>query len=117
MRKGFFVGFGTRLREERLRLKMSQPALAEACNASKRSQVNYEGEENSPGVDYFAKAAELGIDVLYVITGVRSHISLSGVSEPSPSIELTDREAEVLRAFRRIDEKGKRAIESMTRAL
>lgn len=98
-------------------MKMSQPALADACGASKRSQVNYEGEENSPGVDYLAKAAEIGIDVLYVVTGLRSHISLSGISEPSPDMELTDREKEALLAFRRIDEKGKRAIESMTRAL
>lgn len=63
------MGIGTRLKEERQRLSLTQQALAEACGSSKRQQVRYETEEQVPGGEYFAGAAELGVDVVYVLTG------------------------------------------------
>lgn len=62
---------GERLKEERKRLALTQPQLAEACGVGKRAQINFEGGDNWPGGAYLAKAAQLGIDVIYVLTGKR----------------------------------------------
>lgn len=60
-----------RLREERVRLNLSQDALAGAGGVQRRAQVNYESGERSPDSRYLSGVADLGIDVLYVLTGRR----------------------------------------------
>lgn len=63
-----------RLKAERERLSLSQTSFAEVCGVQKRSQINYEKGERSPDMAYIEAliAADIGVDVLYVITGVRS---------------------------------------------
>lgn len=63
---------GERLREERERMALSQQALAEVCGTGKRQQIKYEGAEQLPGATYLAGAARAGIDVVYVLTGLRA---------------------------------------------
>lgn len=60
---------GSRLREERERLKMTQENFAAACGVGRWAQVNYESNARSPDANYLAAAAEIGVDVAYVITG------------------------------------------------
>lgn len=67
----YFVTIGARLKEERDRLKLSQTALAEAAGTTKKTQIDYEKDNTQPKAQYLAKAAALGVDVAYVITGVR----------------------------------------------
>lgn len=62
---------GERLKEERDRLKLSQPALAEAAGTTKKTQIDYEKDKTQPKANYLAKVAEMGVDVAYVITGMR----------------------------------------------
>lgn len=62
---------GTRLKEERERLKLSQTALAEAAGTTKKTQIDYEKDNTQPKAQYLAFVAAMGIDVAYVITGVR----------------------------------------------
>jgi transcriptional regulator with XRE-family HTH domain len=63
---------GERLREERERLGLNQTALGEMGRVSKVSQINYETGKRSPAGDYLAAVAVVGVDVLYVVTGVRT---------------------------------------------
>ncbi|MDN5785709.1 XRE family transcriptional regulator [Pseudorhodobacter sp.] len=76
--------FSGRLRAERERMLLSQSAFGEACGVGKNSQINYESEKRSPDSSYLIAAAELGADILYILTGERSAKSLPGlVSMPS----------------------------------
>ena len=60
---------GDRLREERLRLGLSQAALGEKLGITSKTQVRYEAGDRSPDGEYLASIGALGADVLYVITG------------------------------------------------
>ena len=61
--------FFDRLREAREGLGLSQQAFAERCGITARSQRNYESGERSPDAAYLAELVDLGVDVLYVLTG------------------------------------------------
>ncbi|THF65616.1 helix-turn-helix transcriptional regulator [Pseudothauera nasutitermitis] len=63
----------SRLREERRRLGFSSQAdFAAEIGASSSSVHNYEAGKRSPDAEYLAKVAEIGGDVLYILTGQRS---------------------------------------------
>lgn len=62
---------GQRLREERVRLKLTQPQFAALGGVEKGAQIRYESGKGSPSASHLAAAAERGLDVLYVITGRR----------------------------------------------
>jgi len=66
------MSIGARLREERERLKLSQTPFAEAGGATKQTQHAYESNRTPPKANYLAKVARLGVDVGYVITGIRA---------------------------------------------
>ncbi len=106
---------GSRLRSERLRLGVSQSALAEACGAKKTSQINYEAGRTYPDADYLVKAAAVGVDVLYVLTGERAPIS----PEPGAafSAALTGEEAALVDNFRHSSAEGRCAIAAAGAAL
>lgn len=63
--------FGSRLREERKRLGLTQAAFAERAGVAVNSQTNYELDGTNPRVKYFDVIAALGVDVGYVLTGQR----------------------------------------------
>lgn len=63
---------GRRLREERARLKFNQTNFAAIGSVTKKTQMLYESGDRSPNANYLAAIAEKGVDVQYVITGVRS---------------------------------------------
>lgn len=65
------MSIGERLREERDRLKLSQPAVAEAVGVSKKTQIDYEKDRTPPDANYLSIVAGLGFDISYVITGMR----------------------------------------------
>jgi transcriptional regulator with XRE-family HTH domain len=65
-------GIGPRLREERTRLKLSQSALGTLGGVETNAQGNYESGARSPKTDYLLRIAEAGIDIYYVLTGMRS---------------------------------------------
>lgn len=60
---------GSRLREERERLKLTQEAFATACGVGRRAQVTYESDERSPDARYLEAASKIGVDIAYVIYG------------------------------------------------
>lgn len=76
--------FSGRLKEERLRLRLSQAAFGEAGGVSKDAQLNYEKGERSPSADYLQRLVGAGIDVPFLFTGHRSVGNLSGPA-PAPA--------------------------------
>lgn len=62
---------GTRLRDERIRLGLSQTEFGNYGGVRKNTQSKYESNERAPDALYLANVAKHGVDVQYVITGVR----------------------------------------------
>lgn len=79
------------MREERERLGLSQSGFAEMGGVRRHSQINYEGDKFSPTADYLTAIAKMGVDVTYLLTGVRS---------ASNNTEINPREAALLDNFR-----------------
>lgn len=73
---------GDRLRAQRERLGVTQAGLAEAGGVQRRAQLNYEAGDRFPDAAYLAAVAQVGVDVLYVLTGVRS-IPIASLTEPA----------------------------------
>lgn len=63
--------FSKRLKEERERLGFTQAKFGEACGVGRTAQFNYERGEREPGWSYMEAAEKLGVDALYVISGVK----------------------------------------------
>jgi transcriptional regulator with XRE-family HTH domain len=66
------MSLGGRLKEERERLGMTQAAFRDACGASKTAQFYFETDRQVPGGAYLLAASDAGVDIGYVLVGVRS---------------------------------------------
>lgn len=135
------MGIGARLKEERMRVGLSQAEIAALGGLSNKTQLGYESDARSPDANYLAALRKVGIDVLYVITGERiSGTSLSAAEDAllqsfrqlddagqaaalaslkSPttggcgaSTRATDEEAELLDSFRQLNDVGRTAIQA-----
>ena len=71
---------GKRLREERERLGLSQPAFAAVAGTTKQTLFSWETGKTAPDGFQLAALAATGADVLYILTGQRA----GGVSAPPP---------------------------------
>lgn len=60
-----------RLKEERVRMKYTQLRFAAIGGVLANAQSKYERGERSPSALYLAQLAQVGVDVLYVLTGQR----------------------------------------------
>lgn len=78
---------GTRLREQRSKIGLTQDQLAEKLGVSKRTQGNYESGASDPTASYLSLAASLlGFDVMYILSGVRTTPKNDSLSEVEHSI-------------------------------
>lgn len=68
---------GGRLASERGVLKLKQVDLCIRLNVSKTTQIKYESGQSFPDAQYLSELAELGFDVLYILTGARSTDAMS----------------------------------------
>lgn len=64
--------FSDRLKEERMRLCLSQSAFAQKIGIHRNTQIKYESGERHPDSEYFDLIDKIGVDVLYLWSGVRS---------------------------------------------
>ncbi len=64
--------YGKKLRSERLRLGLTQAALAESGGVSKATQVAYEADATRPDISYLSRIAEVGVDILWLATDRRA---------------------------------------------
>ena len=91
---------GDRIRDERIRLGMTQAEFGALVGVQKAAQSRYESGR-APDGDYFAAIAAVGADVLYILTGTRTG-SVPG---------MTRREEALLDNYRNTDERGRRIVE------
>ncbi|EBV0925932.1 transcriptional regulator [Salmonella enterica] len=94
---------GERLKEERKRLGFSQTDFAQMVGASYKSQLRWEKDESSPGADALGIWANVGLDVLYVVTGQRSQ-GVFDIPKMSPE------KLALVEAFDGMSEENKRAL-------
>lgn len=68
----FPTGFGERLAEERERLGFSIAVLARLTGIHRNTQARYENEETYPTPIYLSVIRSLGVDVEYLLLGLRN---------------------------------------------
>ena len=107
------MDIGTRLREERERLGMTQEGFGQAGGVLKRALIRYEKGERMPDATFLAAIAAAGADVLYILTGQRSGVAAAApvVAEP-PATQLSRRALAVAQNYEATSEEGKKIIEA-----
>jgi len=75
-----------RLKEERERIGLSQTEFGRLGGAGKTTVISWERGTAFPNAAFLAAVAAEGVDVQYVITGIRSAVALS-----KDEVELLDR--------------------------
>lgn len=65
---------GNRLREERKRLNLSQRELGKLGGVTAQAQFKYEHNRIFPRADYFINIDSVGIDVNYVLFGIKGEL-------------------------------------------
>lgn len=93
---------GERLRQERERLRLSQPAFAAVAGTTKQTLFSWESGKTAPDCFQMAALAEAGVDVLYVVTGEYT----GGTAPPAG---LTAEEETLLSYFREASREIRRA--------
>lgn len=63
--------FGERLREERLRLGLTQAEMAEAGGVKRTTQHIYESDIRTPDLSYLLRVRDAGADLHYLVFGQR----------------------------------------------
>lgn len=93
---------GERLKQERERLRLSQPAFAAVAGTTKQTLFSWETGKTSPDGFQMAALAEAGVDVLYVLTG-----EYVGGAAPGPG--LTAEEQTLVSYYREASREVRRA--------
>lgn len=101
-------GIGSRLRQERERLGLSQRVFGEIGGVEANAQVKYESGGRAPRADYLSLVAQVGVDVLYVLTGTATPIQLESLSQI---------EEKVLAGYRAMFKEDQDAIRRLTSTL
>jgi transcriptional regulator with XRE-family HTH domain len=128
----FVPDFGSRLRETREKLGLSQQQMADLCGVGMRSQRNYEKGARSPDSEYMAALTAQGVDVSYLLTGIgesdlqkinydlqRAQEEIRGtgsIAESSATYSFSSEQA-LLEWFRRSTDVGKEAILATAKAV
>ncbi|MCA8434040.1 helix-turn-helix domain-containing protein [Burkholderia seminalis] len=97
---------GSRLRDERLRIGLSQDEFATVGGVARRSQSAYESDERAPDAAYLLAIRAIGVDIGYVLTGERF---AAGGAAPEAGTRDAD-EADVLAMYRQLNDTGKASL-------
>lgn len=62
----------SRLREERIRLRLSQAELAKKAGVHRNTQIKYESGDRQPDIQYLDAVKTVGVDIAYVLGGTKS---------------------------------------------
>lgn len=75
------TSIGERLKEIRSSMGLNQTDFATLVGYSRNAQAHYERDERSPDAKYLSALASIGIDVMYVLTGIKSELANITVEE------------------------------------
>lgn len=98
------MNLAERLRCERRILGLSQAQLASLGGVQPNAQCHYENGSRCPRADYLMSLASLGMDVQFILMGVRSF--------PGPA-QLSNAESIIIRSLRSLKEDDRRAFEQI----
>jgi|GEM_PF-225137 len=93
---------GLRIKEERERLSLTQQGMADTIGVAKRTFIDWEKDRTSPNAVQLSALSNVGVDVLYVVTGVRS--------QPVVVPHVSPEKKELLDAFDGMTPDQRRAI-------
>ncbi|MES2250252.1 MAG: transcriptional regulator [Pseudomonadota bacterium] len=99
---------GLRLSRERRRLGLSAAAFAVLGGVDASAQEAFEKGVRHPDAAYLATMAVIGIDVLYVVTGMPTC---------TEDLSVSREEVSLLRAYRTSDDAGKKAAHAALQAI
>ncbi|MBA1228501.1 helix-turn-helix transcriptional regulator [Pseudomonas viridiflava] len=80
--------FGARLKEERQALGLSQHRFAAIGGVEANAQGKYENGKRVPRSTYLVALGEMGVDVLYVLSGKRLPVCIESLSAAEKDIIL-----------------------------
>ncbi len=89
--------FGQRLKEERTRLGLTQPMLAETVGSAKRTVVDWEQEKSSPTAKQLMAMQGLGVDTNYLLTGVRLNTVVENAEIANYRVDCEEKPIEPLK--------------------
>jgi len=99
---------GSRLKEERKTLGLSQQEFAAIGGVEANAQGKYESGERTPRSDYLAALGFKGVDVLYLLSGRRTPLRIES---------LTDAERAVIIHYRALTDVDQDAISQLALSL
>ena len=97
-----FVEIGLRLEIERGRLRMKHADFAKAGGVATSTYSNYSSGDREPKLSFLAAIAEIGADIVFVVTGTRAM--------QSGELYQLDKFDTIVNAFNEGDEVGKKAL-------
>jgi len=77
---------GSRLKEERKTLGLSQQEFAAIGGVEANAQGKYESGERAPRSDYLAALGFKGVDVLYLLSGRRTPLGFETLTESERAV-------------------------------
>ncbi|WP_296256171.1 MULTISPECIES: helix-turn-helix domain-containing protein [unclassified Pseudomonas] len=99
---------GSRLKEERKSLGLSQQEFGAIGGVEANAQGKYENGDRIPRSDYLAALGEKGVDLLYVLSGKRT---------PMPEESLNEAERAIITHYRVLSEEDRDAISQLATSL
>lgn len=117
-----------RLREERKRLDMTQQEIADKVSVTRETWSRYESAKIAPGSEVLLGLVKLGVDTNYVLTGTKvipidnldKAFSLTTAEETGnykAGLQLTQKEIELIRCYRKASDEGKKSIDDIIKLL
>ncbi|OHX10528.1 hypothetical protein BI347_20695 [Chromobacterium sphagni] len=95
-KKPTIVNIGIRLRDERMRLGLTQSDAAKAADVGFSTYQTWE-KDRSPNAEALARLHSVGFDILYVVTGIKDESTLS------------NEDSSLLARLNQLDDKARRA--------
>ncbi|WP_160054843.1 MULTISPECIES: helix-turn-helix domain-containing protein [unclassified Pseudomonas] len=99
---------GECLREERVRLGLKQEEMAQIGGVTRNTQGSYERDERRPDTGYLKALHAVGLDILYVVTGVRT---------PSPVGGLSADEEVMVKRYRSMPQEDQKSVRRFLQAI
>lgn len=102
---GFLMSIGSRIKEKRIKLGMTQESLADMIGVTKGAIANYENEVSTPKIDLMYKLFEaLQCDANYLH---QDEMTFSFENTATP-----DEFDRIIRKYRALDQRGKDAVDA-----
>ena len=97
------MSIGSRIKERRLALNLTQEELANRLNISKGAIANYENEVSTPKPDIL-------FNVISILKCDANYLFQDMINQPNNNI-LTAQEYKIIESYRKLDNRGKELIE------